>query len=292
MTALRTATEIASLSLQPPSSPPTIQLQSTEHRLALLAPLFSSSTLKPGAKILEIGCGQGDASAVLAELVGEGGHVTGVDPGPLDYGDPYTLGEAQAHLVAGPLGPRLTFVQADPIAFLESSPTTYDAVVLVLCLWYFPSPQVIRDTLAAAARRAPTVFVAEWALEGPEGQSAHVLAALAQAALEAHSPSPSSNIRIAVSPAKIRQLAKEAGMKVEKEATVKAGETVLDGKWEVGEVLGEEFVERINDLVKGEKERDAVLALRDATVASVKRVGGGKAVKSMDVYCATLVKAE
>lgn len=46
-----------------------------------------------GAKVLELGCGQGDSTAVLAAIVGSAGHVTGVDPGSLDYGEvPLTFG--------------------------------------------------------------------------------------------------------------------------------------------------------------------------------------------------------
>lgn len=38
-----------------------------------------------GKSVLELGCGQGDASAVLATAVG-GGHVTAWDPASPDYG--------------------------------------------------------------------------------------------------------------------------------------------------------------------------------------------------------------
>lgn len=34
----------------------------------------------------QLGCGQGDTTAVLAEAVGDEGRVTAVDPGSLDYG--------------------------------------------------------------------------------------------------------------------------------------------------------------------------------------------------------------
>ena len=40
----------------------------------------------PGEKVLEIGCGQGDTTLVLAHAVGEQGHVTALDPASLDYG--------------------------------------------------------------------------------------------------------------------------------------------------------------------------------------------------------------
>ena len=59
------------------------QVHQTEHRIAL----WSKWNVDwDGAKVLEIGCGQGDFTAVLAEAVGPDGHVTAVDPGPLTYG--------------------------------------------------------------------------------------------------------------------------------------------------------------------------------------------------------------
>ena len=42
--------------------------------------------INPGENVLEIGCGQGDCTVVLATAVGDGGSVTAVDPASLDYG--------------------------------------------------------------------------------------------------------------------------------------------------------------------------------------------------------------
>ena len=56
----------------------------TRHRLEIV----SRFNIRPGANVLEIGCGQGDCTVVLAAAVGENGHVTAVDPASLDYGTP------------------------------------------------------------------------------------------------------------------------------------------------------------------------------------------------------------
>ena len=77
------AKEIASLCLHDPKNFK-IQLQSTEHRIAIISDWIP--LIPEGAKVLELGCGQGDTTAVLAALVGEAGKVTGVDPASLDYG--------------------------------------------------------------------------------------------------------------------------------------------------------------------------------------------------------------
>ena len=47
-----------------------------------------------GAKVLEIGCGQGDMTAALANAVGTQGHVTAVDIASPEYGAPVTLGQS------------------------------------------------------------------------------------------------------------------------------------------------------------------------------------------------------
>lgn len=41
--------------------------------------LFVQAGIKPGMRILDVGSGSGDVSFLAAELVGEGGHVLGVD---------------------------------------------------------------------------------------------------------------------------------------------------------------------------------------------------------------------
>ena len=38
-----------------------------------------SACLKPGMSVLDVGCGSGDVSLLAAELVGESGHVSGID---------------------------------------------------------------------------------------------------------------------------------------------------------------------------------------------------------------------
>lgn len=59
-----------------------IQHSQTLHRLALLR----QWNISLGSKVLELGCGQGDCTTVLASAVGEHGSVVGVDPAGLDYG--------------------------------------------------------------------------------------------------------------------------------------------------------------------------------------------------------------
>lgn len=54
-----------------------------EHRINLVR----YWDITPGSRVLEIGCGQGDCTLVLADAVGEEGHIDAIDPGARpDYG--------------------------------------------------------------------------------------------------------------------------------------------------------------------------------------------------------------
>ena len=59
-----------------------IQHSQTLHRLAIL----QHWRVFTGSKVLELGCGQGDCTTVLASAVGEQGKVVAVDPAELEYG--------------------------------------------------------------------------------------------------------------------------------------------------------------------------------------------------------------
>src|SRR4051794_2657855 len=69
--------------------------------------IVESFGIEPGSRVLEIACGQGDTTAVLADRVGPNGTVVAIDPAPPSYGAPITVGESLAHLQAGSLGSRI-----------------------------------------------------------------------------------------------------------------------------------------------------------------------------------------
>jgi predicted methyltransferase len=80
------AADLARLSLHNPDDL-TVQHAQTLHRLALI----QHFQIVPGSKVLELGCGQGDCTTVLADAVGEAGSVVAVDPAPLTYGTSTTF---------------------------------------------------------------------------------------------------------------------------------------------------------------------------------------------------------
>ena len=118
----------------------------------------------------------------------------------------------------------------------------------------------------------------------------HVLAALAQAALQCHKSKSDSNIRTVLGPKRLTDLALAAGWELENETHVQVKEGLLDGQWEVSACLSASFEKEVEDHVSGEKERGLILALRDACQASVQGTPSGqKGVHSMDVWIATFV---
>lgn len=193
------ATSLARLSLHDPANF-NIQNSQTCDRLVLL----EKWDIPTGAKILELGCGQGDCTTVLANAVGKQGSVVAVDPAELTYGKPlylflnlvlireirvkgsrlialagapWDLGQAQSHISKGPLGERITWVKQTPLDYLSSLETTYsvsslptreakafDATVLAHCLWYFASPSLIMSTFRALKQHSKRLLLAEWSL--------------------------------------------------------------------------------------------------------------------------------
>ncbi|KAJ7486791.1 S-adenosyl-L-methionine-dependent methyltransferase [Mycena latifolia] len=273
------AEKIASLSGYGPTS----SVAQAQYRLDLVA----KWPIGAGARVLELGCGQGDTTLALAEAVGENGHIDAVDPGPLDYGSPKTLGEAHDLVSAGPLGARIAWVQAEPLAFLETHPEAhYDVAVLAHSLWYFASPSLILETLRVLSSRARYICVAEWSLEGGPSATTHILAVLAQGAMECRKPASASNVRTVVSPARIKTLAAQAGLVLKQEALVVPGAGVHDGRWETQHAVRAQFAEEVEQFVKDEREKGVVYAMQDAVQASLTRAGGMSGVGTMDGWVA------
>jgi len=164
----------------------------------------------------------------------------------------------------------------------------YDVAVLAHCIWYFSSPETILETLRALSARARHICIAEWSLSSSVASrgSAHVLAVLAEAALESHKTESVSNVRTVSSPVRIKALAEKAGLSLQSESIWSPTEGMLDGRWEVEAVLDLSFLTQVETFVDNEREKAAILAMYDAVKAAAAEVGGVKAVHAMDVWCA------
>ncbi|KAK4187237.1 putative SAM-dependent methyltransferase [Podospora australis] len=299
---LTLASKIAGYHIQPPTGPSpasqAIELSQATHRLNLVNKWSPEAINARTSSILEIGCGQGTCTAVLAEAVSaQAGHVDAIDPAPPSYGAPFTLAQAHAHLVSSPeIGNLITFHQADPIKFLVSQPREkkWDVAVLAHCIWYFPDPSALHDMLLTLCGKVKRVCIAEYALGASQPEAVpHVLAALATAGLEANRQGPSTaNIQRLVSPEHIKQAAKTAGWRVEKEGLVVPEKELADGFWETSTVVSESFWEDIEQGVESERVKAMLRAARDATISAVEKVGNVQDTRTMDVWVATLVRDE
>lgn len=162
---------------------PTIQRIQTEHRLKLAE--FWGIT--KGSSVLEIGCGQGDTTAVLAYMIGESGLVQGIDIASPDYGSPITLDEAYEHLKKSVIGNQITIdfgvdILSDNVNYADNS---FDFIVLSHCSWYLESNEELTNIMNKVRKWGKQLCFAEWDLrvQYPE-QLPHFTAALIQAQCE------------------------------------------------------------------------------------------------------------
>jgi hypothetical protein len=259
----------------------------TAHRLNIL----KGWNISPSSKIIEIGCGQGDCTTVLASLVGPSGHIDAIDSAPLDYGSPMTLGEAQASISESEIGDRVSWHQSSPLPFIQDVPEgTYDVAVFVHSSWYFSSPTELKETLEMLRGKAKRLCIAEYALSATEKAAVpHVLAALARASLEVYKKDSVQNIRNALSPKALRCMAEESGWSATSQRIIVPEQTLEDGKWEVTGslgVLGERFLAETGEIVEDGRVRIVLESMREAVRAAVSNLDEGQRVKTMDVWAA------
>jgi SAM-dependent methyltransferase len=208
---------------------PDVQLVQTRFRAALA----TGWDIRPGDRVLEVGCGQGDMTAVLAAAVGAGGHVTAVDLADPDYGAPVTLGDSAAFLRTTPLGERIEFRFGFDVLTETFADDAFDQVVLSQCAWYFASLDQLRATLGRVRPWARRLCFAEWDLAptGP-GQLAHLLAVQVQAMIEATGERGAGNVRSPFSRQALLRILAGTGWVAGEPVTVDTT-GMHDGAWEV-----------------------------------------------------------
>jgi hypothetical protein len=211
-----------------------------------------------------------------------------------------TVGQAQTNLKSKSQLSQLSFHLGCPLSDLLN--VEYDIAVLLHCIYYFPSPDVLSETLTALHPRVNTLCIAEYALQAstPE-QQPHVLAVLAQQALEALKPLGESqtNVQTVLSPRAITTLAAASGWILVREGAITPDMALQDGRWEVGTVYSSQWMDEVDAVVKqggdeSRRHRAHLAAMQDAVIAAVDRLESGgadkgqamKQVRTMDVWCA------
>ncbi|KAH6886876.1 putative SAM-dependent methyltransferase [Thelonectria olida] len=278
------ASVIATYSLTSPNQLH-IEVAQAAHRIRLL----NHWQIPPGSRVLEIGCGQGNCTTVLAEAVGPEGHVDAVDPGSPDYGSPFTLREAQEHISQSKVGDRVSWHCIQPMEFLQvHGNETWDYAVFSHCIWYFDEPNTLGGMLQALKCRVKEVLIAEYALTATEkAAEPHVLAAVARATLEAYNHDSEANIRCLLSPQAIKDISNAQGWNINREEVVVPDAGLLDGRWEVGSVKSSEFLEEIDISVKDAKISTVLRSSRDAIISAIEKLDG-EDLRTMDVWVARL----
>ncbi len=220
---------------------PEVQVAQTHFRMQLV----EGWQIPSGATVLEIGCGQGDMTAVLAHAVGSGGHVTAVDIASPHYGAPISLGESAAHLQHTPLGQCVEFhfhydLLNPSIVFPADA---FDYVVLAHCSWYYASLEQLRRVLLRVHPWASRLCYSEWDME-PHAleQLAHLLAVLIQGQVAAYHLDSVGNVRTPFSITRLKHLLQETGWSVSTASVIDSSQ-LQDADWEIANCLRSSLTE-------------------------------------------------
>jgi SAM-dependent methyltransferase len=135
----------------------------------LLAPfterLFRDAGIVAGMRVLDIGCGMGDISMLVAQLVGPSGSVVGVDR------ENQVLGKARQRAeLAG--FENILFVQSDVAALADRE--RFDAVVGRFILMFLPDPILVLKVLGNLVRPGGIVAFQEASWANQLAQTAHL----------------------------------------------------------------------------------------------------------------------
>jgi ubiquinone/menaquinone biosynthesis C-methylase UbiE len=122
------------------------------HQRRLRRAFLSFAGLRPGWRVLDVGCGTGVVTRDLAARVGSRGRVVGVDPSRA------FVGEARKRARTGPRAPRCAFRVADGFR-LPFPAAAFDATVAVTVLLHVPRSDRIVAEMIRVTRPGGTVAV-------------------------------------------------------------------------------------------------------------------------------------
>jgi ubiquinone/menaquinone biosynthesis C-methylase UbiE len=116
---------------------------------------FTEAGVGSGMRVLDVGCGAGDTSVLVAEMVGESGEVVGVDRAPAAIAAAKAKGKGRRNL---------RFLEGDPAGMTFERP--FDAVVGRYVLMFQEDPATVLRRLAAHVRPGGLLVFHELDYEG------------------------------------------------------------------------------------------------------------------------------
>ncbi|MBS1701481.1 MAG: class I SAM-dependent methyltransferase [Armatimonadetes bacterium] len=257
-----------------------IQGIQTAHRRRML----ETWSIPAGSKVLEVGCGQGDMTAVLMEAVGPDGHVTAVDLASPTYGAPETLAEATEKIQNSPLGDRVDFHFECDIRRADFPENSFDVAVMAMSSWYFGSPQELVETLQALRRLSPRLAFAEWDLHlHSSDQLGHFTAVQIQEMIESAKPESQANVRTPLTQDQLKSLLPRSGWTLDSESLVDSPD-LQDADWEIAHTLKHSILEA-EDLVINNEQR----SMLNRDIARLREVAKPNGNRPLFVYSLTAV---
>ena len=197
---------------------------------------------KAGDRVLEIGCGQGDCTAVLAHAVGGRGKVVATDIAPPGYGAPVSLGETHGDLLSSGVGKRIEFHTCanllDPK--WEFPGEHFDLAVFAHSSWYMSSPQKLEDLFSRVRPWAKRLGYAAWQpVPQSVSQVPHLAAILLQAHIRSYWPEHGiGNLHSLITPSQARSMAEAAGWAILDEQVTDSSRGLEDGEsWELDNAM-------------------------------------------------------
>ena len=193
------------------------------HRMALVE--FWAPA--PGDQVLEVGCGQGDCTTVLAYAVDESGKVVAADIEPDTYGALVSQGDAHGFMKSSYIGNRIEFhTRANLLDPKWDFPNEYfDLAVFAHSSWYMASPKELKDLFARVRPWSKRLGYAEWypKLQNTR-QVSHLVAVLAQLHINSHWPRdhgrPFFNVESMITPDQAQSMARDSGWTVTDERVI------------------------------------------------------------------------
>ena len=119
--------------------------------------LFAAAALRPGERVLDVGCGTGPTTVVAAAAVGPAGHVVGTDVAAAMI----TAARETVGVGGGGDAASVEWLVADAQTY-DFGAETYDVLVSRFGVMFFPDPVAAFANLAAATRAGGRLAAAVW----------------------------------------------------------------------------------------------------------------------------------